>query len=92
MFFDVATFPAYGALSHVGREEMVAIAAERGGRPDDPAKRDPLDFTLWQRSADDEPAWDAPFGPGRPGWHIECSAMALAEHGRPSTSTAAAPT
>jgi L-cysteine:1D-myo-inositol 2-amino-2-deoxy-alpha-D-glucopyranoside ligase len=57
------------------------MARQRGGRPDDPAKRDPLDFALWQRSALDEPAWDAPFGPGRPGWHIECSAMALAAHG-----------
>jgi L-cysteine:1D-myo-inositol 2-amino-2-deoxy-alpha-D-glucopyranoside ligase len=81
VFFDIGTFPAYGALSHLSREEMVAIARERGGRPDDPAKRHPLDFTLWQRSADDEPAWDAPFGPGRPGWHIECSAMVLAAHG-----------
>jgi len=81
VFFDISTFPAYGALSHLNREEMLRIAAERGGRPDDPAKRDPLDFTLWQRSAPDEPAWDAPFGPGRPGWHIECSAMVLAAHG-----------
>jgi L-cysteine:1D-myo-inositol 2-amino-2-deoxy-alpha-D-glucopyranoside ligase len=60
---------------------LLRRAADRGGRPDDPAKRDPLDFTLWQRSAPDEPAWDAPFGPGRPGWHIECSAMVLAAHG-----------
>jgi L-cysteine:1D-myo-inositol 2-amino-2-deoxy-alpha-D-glucopyranoside ligase len=81
VYFEVSTFPAYGSLSRLGREEMLRIAAERGGRPDDPAKRDPLDFTLWQRSADDEPAWDAPFGPGRPGWHIECSAMVLAAHG-----------
>jgi L-cysteine:1D-myo-inositol 2-amino-2-deoxy-alpha-D-glucopyranoside ligase len=81
VYFDVSTFPAYGSLSRLGREEMLRIAAQRGGRPDDPAKRDPLDFTLWQRSADDEPAWDAPFGPGRPGWHIECSAMVLAAHG-----------
>jgi len=81
VYFDIATFPAYGSLSHFGREEMLRIAADRGGRPDDPAKRDPLDFTLWQRSAPDEPAWDAPFGPGRPGWHIECSAMVLAAHG-----------
>jgi len=81
VFFDIATFPAYGRLSHLTREDMLRIAAERGGRPDDPAKRDPLDFTLWQRSAPDEPAWDAPFGPGRPGWHIECSAMVLAAHG-----------
>src|SRR2546423_697011 len=81
VFFDISTFPAYGQLSHLSREEMLHIAAARGGRPDDPAKRDPLDFTLWQRSAPDEPAWDAPFGPGRPGWHIECSAMVLAAHG-----------
>ncbi|MDQ1492843.1 MAG: L-cysteine:1D-myo-inositol 2-amino-2-deoxy-alpha-D-glucopyranoside ligase [Actinomycetota bacterium] len=81
VYFDVSTFPAYGALSRLSREEMVRIAAQRGGRPDDPAKRHPLDFTLWQRSAPDEPAWDAPFGPGRPGWHIECSAMVLAAHG-----------
>ncbi len=81
VFFDTSTFPAYGQLSHYSRGEMLRIAAERGGRPDDPAKRDPLDFTLWQRSAPDEPAWEAPFGPGRPGWHIECSAMCLAAHG-----------
>jgi L-cysteine:1D-myo-inositol 2-amino-2-deoxy-alpha-D-glucopyranoside ligase len=81
VFFDVSTFPAYGALSGHDRDEMLRLAAERGGRPDDPAKRHPLDFTLWQRSADDEPSWDAPFGPGRPGWHIECSAMVLAAHG-----------
>ncbi len=81
VFFDVSSFPAYGALSGYDRDEMLRIAAERGGRPEDPAKRDPLDFTLWQRSADDEPSWDAPFGAGRPGWHIECSAMVLAAHG-----------
>ena len=81
VYFDISTFPDYGYLSHYSREEMIRIAAERGGRPDDPVKRDPLDFTLWQKSAPDEPAWDAPFGPGRPGWHIECSAMVLAAHG-----------
>jgi L-cysteine:1D-myo-inositol 2-amino-2-deoxy-alpha-D-glucopyranoside ligase len=81
VYFDITTFSRFGALCHCSRSEMVALAAERGGRPDDPVKRDPLDFALWQRSAPDEPAWDAPFGPGRPGWHIECSAMALAAHG-----------
>jgi L-cysteine:1D-myo-inositol 2-amino-2-deoxy-alpha-D-glucopyranoside ligase len=55
---------------------MLPIANERGNTPDDPNKRDPLDFVLWQKSADDEPTWDSPFGPGRPGWHVECSAMA----------------
>jgi L-cysteine:1D-myo-inositol 2-amino-2-deoxy-alpha-D-glucopyranoside ligase len=81
VFFDVSTRPDYGKLSQLSEVEMIAIARERGGRPDDPAKRNPLDFALWQRSAPDEPVWDAPFGPGRPGWHIECSAMALSAHG-----------
>jgi L-cysteine:1D-myo-inositol 2-amino-2-deoxy-alpha-D-glucopyranoside ligase len=81
IFFDVSTSPDFGSLSGLSRDEMVALARERGGRPDDPAKRDPLDFTLWQRSAPGEPSWAAPFGAGRPGWHIECSAMALAAHG-----------
>jgi L-cysteine:1D-myo-inositol 2-amino-2-deoxy-alpha-D-glucopyranoside ligase len=54
---------------------MLAIANERGNFPDDPKKRDPLDFVLWQAQAPGEPAWDSPWGPGRPGWHIECSAM-----------------
>lgn len=81
VFFDVSTSPGFGSLSGLSRAEMLELARQRGGRPDDPAKRDPLDFALWQRSAPDEPAWEAPFGPGRPGWHIECSAMALAAHG-----------
>ncbi|MFM7872171.1 MAG: cysteine--tRNA ligase, partial [Actinomycetota bacterium] len=57
------------------------FARERGGDVDNPAKRDPLDFVLWQPSASDEPAWDAVWGAGRPGWHIECSALALRELG-----------
>jgi len=81
VYFDIATSPQYGSLSHLSRAEMLELARARGGRPDDPAKRDPLDFVLWQHSAPDEPAWEAPFGPGRPGWHIECSAMALSAHG-----------
>ncbi len=54
---------------------------ETGGKPDDPNKRDPLDFVLWQPSAPDEPAWQSRWGPGRPGWHIECSALAMRELG-----------
>ena len=79
VYFDVSTYPEFGQVSHLGREEMLALAAERGGNPDDPAKRDPLDFVLWQPSADDEPAWESLWGPGRPGWHIECSALAMRE-------------
>ena len=76
-YFDVSTFPSFGKLSHLTTTEMVALAAERGGSPHDPRQRNPLDFVLWQPSADDEPRWDSPFGPGRPGWHIECSAMSM---------------
>jgi cysteinyl-tRNA synthetase len=57
---------------------MLPIANERGNVPDMAGKRDPLDFVLWQRSLEDEPSWPSPWGPGRPGWHIECSAMATA--------------
>ena len=60
---------------------MLELAAERGGNVDDPHKRDPLDFVLWQPSLADEPAWDSLWGPGRPGWHIECSALAMRELG-----------
>ncbi len=74
--YDVSRFPAFGGLSHATTDAMVALARERGGHPDDPRLRNPLDFVLWQPSAADEPSWDAPFGPGRPGWHIECTAMA----------------
>ncbi len=81
VYFSVGTFERFGQLSHLDREEMLELAAERGGNPDDPDKRDPLDFVLWQPSAPEEPAWPSLWGPGRPGWHIECSALALRELG-----------
>jgi L-cysteine:1D-myo-inositol 2-amino-2-deoxy-alpha-D-glucopyranoside ligase len=77
VYFSVASDPDYGALSRYSRAEMTKIAAERGGNVDDPAKREPLDFLLWQGERPGEPAWDSPWGKGRPGWHIECSAMAM---------------
>jgi L-cysteine:1D-myo-inositol 2-amino-2-deoxy-alpha-D-glucopyranoside ligase len=83
VYYDVSTFPRFGELSHYSREYMLALAATRGGRPEDPHRRDPLDFVLWQPSLADEPAWRAPFGVGRPGWHIECSVMATASLGTP---------
>jgi L-cysteine:1D-myo-inositol 2-amino-2-deoxy-alpha-D-glucopyranoside ligase len=83
VYFSVATDPGYGRLSGLGREEMVRLAAERGGFPDDPNKADPLDFVLWQRSAPGEPWWESPWGRGRPGWHIECSTMARRLLGQP---------
>lgn len=75
VYFHVNAYEKFGQLSHIPREEMLAIANERGNFPDDPKKRAPLDFVLWQAQAPGEPAWDSPWGPGRPGWHIECSAM-----------------
>jgi L-cysteine:1D-myo-inositol 2-amino-2-deoxy-alpha-D-glucopyranoside ligase len=81
VYFDISTAPDFGKLSHYSTEQMVRLARARGGNPDDPHRRDPLDFVLWQPSGDDEPAWHAPFGIGRPGWHIECSAMAMQELG-----------
>jgi len=63
------------------RDEAMSLASERGGHPDDPNKDDPLDVALWMRSIGDEPAWPSPWGPGRPGWHAECTAMALTTFG-----------
>jgi L-cysteine:1D-myo-inositol 2-amino-2-deoxy-alpha-D-glucopyranoside ligase len=79
VYFRVASFDRFGQVSHLERDEMVRLAAERGGNPDDPRKLDPLDFVLWQPSAVDEPSWESRWGPGRPGWHIECSALAMRE-------------
>ncbi len=78
VYFKVASWPSYGELSKLSADEMLPIAVERGSRPEMPGRRDPLDFVLWQPSLPDEPAWDSPWGPGRPGWHIECSAMSTA--------------
>ena len=80
-YFDVSSSKRFGSLSQYPREQMVRLARARGGNPDDPHRRDPLDFVLWQPSLADEPAWRAPFGVGRPGWHIECSAMSMQELG-----------
>jgi cysteinyl-tRNA synthetase len=76
VYYQVERFAEFGQLSHLPRGEMLAVANERGNRPDDPNKRNPLDFVLWQAQAPGEPAWESPWGPGRPGWHIECSTMA----------------
>jgi L-cysteine:1D-myo-inositol 2-amino-2-deoxy-alpha-D-glucopyranoside ligase len=81
VYFDVSRFESFGSLSHYSEAEMIELAAARGGRIDDPNKRHPLDFVLWHPSAPDEPSWDTLWGPGRPGWHIECSALALRELG-----------
>jgi cysteinyl-tRNA synthetase len=76
VYYEVSRYPEFGQLSHLPHSEMLPVANERGNRPEDPNKRDPLDFVLWQAQAPGEPAWESPWGPGRPGWHIECSTMA----------------
>jgi len=81
VYFDVSKFDSFGSLSHYTQDEMLELAKQRGGNIDDPHKRNALDFVLWHPSADDEPSWDTLWGAGRPGWHIECSAMALRELG-----------
>ena len=63
------------------RDEAVKLLAGHGGRNEDPAKDDVLDQAVWQASGPDEPAWPSPWGPGRPGWHAECTAMALSHYG-----------
>jgi L-cysteine:1D-myo-inositol 2-amino-2-deoxy-alpha-D-glucopyranoside ligase len=83
VFFRVASDPGYGRLSGLNREQMLPLAAERGGHPEDPNRDDPLDFVLWQRSAPGEPWWESPWGRGRPGWHIECSTMSRRLLGQP---------
>ncbi len=78
VLFAVASFPGYGKLSRRDPEEMLA-----GARVDvAPYKRDPGDFVLWKPSSDELPGWESPWGRGRPGWHIECSAMAAAHLGQ----------
>ncbi len=77
VLFDYTTFETFGVLSGYDEATMIELARERGGHPDDTKQRHPLDFILWQPSLPDEPSWDSPWGPGRPGWHIECSAMSM---------------
>jgi L-cysteine:1D-myo-inositol 2-amino-2-deoxy-alpha-D-glucopyranoside ligase len=83
LYFSVAGAPDFGAVSHDDRATMVALFAERGGDPDRPGKKDPLDALLWRAERPGEPSWPAFFGRGRPGWHVECTAIALDYLGAP---------
>ena len=73
VYYDITSFPGYLALSGRKLDDMLAGASERVSL--DKRKRNPMDFALWKASKPEEPAWDSPWGPGRPGWHIECSTM-----------------
>lgn len=79
LYFDVHTDDSFGAVSGYDAEQMRKVFGERGGDPDRAGKRHPLDCLLWQAERPGEPAWDTSLGRGRPGWHIECAAIAL-EH------------
>ena len=77
LYFRVRSDPNFGSVTRLDEETMVRLFAERGGDPDRPGKEHPLDCLVWQSARVDEPAWDTPLGHGRPGWHIECAAIAL---------------
>lgn len=77
LYFSVGSDPAFGSVAHLEESEMIRIFAERGGDPDRLGKRHPLDCLLWQAARPEEPSWDTALGHGRPGWHIECTAIAL---------------
>ncbi|WP_081748566.1 cysteine--1-D-myo-inosityl 2-amino-2-deoxy-alpha-D-glucopyranoside ligase [Nocardiopsis sp. CNT312] len=77
LYFSAAEAPKFGEVGGLEHEEMLTLFGERGGDPGRAGKRGPLDWLLWRAERPGEPAWDSPLGRGRPGWHIECSAIAL---------------
>ena len=79
LYFDSSRDESFGRVSGLDRETMLGLFGERGGDPERSGKRDPLDWLLWRAERTGEPAWDSPLGAGRPGWHVECAAMAV-EH------------
>lgn len=76
LYFQVGADPDFGSVAGLPRSEMTELSRERGGDPDRPGKRDPLDPLLWQAARPGEPSWHTELGDGRPGWHIECTAIA----------------
>src|SRR6185503_19100124 len=75
VYFRARATPQFGYESNYDRPTMARLFAERGGDPGRPGKADPLDALLWSAAREGEPSWPSPFGPGRPGWHVECSAI-----------------
>jgi L-cysteine:1D-myo-inositol 2-amino-2-deoxy-alpha-D-glucopyranoside ligase len=76
VYFSRASDDAFGSVSGLDRAAMEVLSAERGGDPGRLGKKDPLDALVWLAARPGEPSWEAPFGPGRPGWHVECAAIA----------------
>jgi L-cysteine:1D-myo-inositol 2-amino-2-deoxy-alpha-D-glucopyranoside ligase len=83
VYFSVDAAPRFGYESGLDVPTMLALSAERGGDPDRPGKKNPLDPVLWRAARPDEPSWDSAVGPGRPGWHIECAVIAMNRLGVP---------
>jgi L-cysteine:1D-myo-inositol 2-amino-2-deoxy-alpha-D-glucopyranoside ligase len=81
VYFRADATAQFGYESGYDRDTMLALSAERGGDPDRPGKTDPLDALLWRAARPGEPSWPSPFGAGRPGWHVECAAIALSRIG-----------
>jgi L-cysteine:1D-myo-inositol 2-amino-2-deoxy-alpha-D-glucopyranoside ligase len=83
VYFARGADPSFGSLagpdspSGLSLAQLIEVSAERGGDPDRPGKKDPLDALVWRAERPGEPAWDSHFGPGRPGWHVECAAIAV---------------
>ena len=76
LYYDVHADPAFGAVSGLDEAEMLQIFPERGGDPERPGKKHPLDCLVWRAERPGEPSWETELGPGRPGWHIECTSIA----------------
>ena len=85
LYFKVYSDPHFGQRSHLSKERMLQIFSERGGDPTREGKLDPLDCLVWMSQRPNEPGWPSPFGVGRPGWHIECTAIAI-EYLKPASS------
>ncbi|HVV29259.1 MAG TPA: cysteine--1-D-myo-inosityl 2-amino-2-deoxy-alpha-D-glucopyranoside ligase [Mycobacteriales bacterium] len=77
VYFAVSSSSRLGQVSHADRATMLTLSAERGGDPERAGKKDPLDALMWRAERAGEPSWESPFGPGRPGWHVECAAIAV---------------
>ncbi len=77
LYFSIGAAAHFGSVAGLDLATMLALSAERGGDPDRPGKKDPLDCLLWMQQRPGEPGWPSPLGVGRPGWHIECTAIAL---------------
>ena len=77
VYFSIASDSRFGSVAHLDRATMLSTFGERGGDPEREGKKDPLDPLLWLAARPGEPSWESPYGPGRPGWHVECTSIAL---------------